>query len=109
MTINDEKENILSYDGPKSLKKIEARLLEIEHEKPMRIHNLNENFSDSYEDVVEHLDIKFLDVEKAQLLLKRQFILDRRNSWKVRIIWDMLVPIILATVTAYLTATIVAP
>lgn len=44
--------------------------------------------------------------EKSVLQMKRQFILDRRGSWKSRIIWDMLVPITLAIVTAYITAKI---
>lgn len=95
-------ENVLKYDGPTSLKKIEARLLEIEHEKPMRIHNAKENYSGSIDDEIEADDIGYLDVEKAQLQLKRQFILDERNSWKAKSVWNVVVPIIASVITAYL-------
>ena len=40
----DRGENLLKYKGPTSLKGVEERLLEIEYEKPMRIHNIEENF-----------------------------------------------------------------
>lgn len=89
-------------DLPSKLIDIENRLLEIEEEKPMRIHNLNENFSgDTMDHLMESDAIDYLDIEKAKLLLKRQFLLDKRNSWKNRIIWDILVPIFLSGITAY--------
>lgn len=86
----------------KSLQEIEKRLLEIEEEKPRRIHNASENYSESWEYEIEALDIAYLDVEKDILQMRRQFILDRRNAWKARIFWSIIVPIIVATVTAYL-------
>ena len=100
-TTNEKKENVLKYDGPTSLKKIEARLLEIEHEKPMRIHNAKENYSGGIEDEIEADDIEYLDVEKTRLQLKRQFILDERNSWKAKSVWNVIVPIIVSIITAF--------
>ena len=100
-TANEKKENVLKYAGPTSLKKIEERLLEIEHEKPMRIHNAKENYSGGIDDEIEADDIEYLDVEKTQLQLKRQFILDERNGWKAKSIWNVIVPIIVSIITAY--------
>jgi len=100
-------ENVLKYTGPSSLDGIEKRLLEIEHEKPMRIHNASENYTWSIEDEIGVDNIAYLDVEKAQLQLKRQFILDRRSSWMAKIIWDVIIPIVLAIITAYITTTII--
>jgi len=104
---NEKKENVLKYDGPTSLKKIEERLLEIEHEKPMRIHNARENYSGSIKDEIEADDIAYLNVEKTQLQLKRQFILDERNSWKAKSIWNVVVPIVVSVITAYLVSVLV--
>lgn len=84
-----------------SLEAIEKRLLEIEEEKPRRIHNLSEDFSNSEDDYIEGLEIGWLDNEKAVLQLKRQFILDRREGWKSRVVWNVLVPIVVAVITAY--------
>lgn len=95
-------ENVLKYTGPTSLNDIEARLLEIEHEKPMRIYNARENYSGSIDDEIEADDIGYLDVEKTQLQLKRQFILDERNGWKAKSVWNVVVPIIVSVITAYL-------
>src|SRR3990167_11233174 len=100
-TANEKKENVLKYAGPTSLKKIEERLLEIEHEKPMRIHNAKENYSGGIDDEIEADDIEYLDVEKTQLRLKRQFILDKRESWLPKTIWNFIIPIIVAIITAY--------
>lgn len=97
-----KKENVLKYTGPTSLKGIEDRLLEIEHEKPMRIHNARENYSGSIDDEIEADDIGHLGVEKTRLQLKRQFILDERNGWKAKSVWNVVVPIIVSVITAYL-------
>lgn len=43
-------------------------------------------------------------IEKAQLELERQFILDERNNWKSRMVWNVLVPIIVSLVTSFLIA-----
>ena len=91
-------------DGlPNNLADIEKRLIEIVDEKPTRIYNLNESFSG---DMTDHRDeedaIAYLDTERDKLQIKRQFLLDRRNSWKMRFFWDILVPIFLSGVTAYL-------
>lgn len=108
MSMTDKKkENVFKYDGPTSLKKIEARLLEIEHEKPTRIHNACENYSGNIDDEIEANDIAYLDVEKAQLQLKRQFILDRRSSWMAKSIWNVVVPIAVSVVTTYLVSVFV--
>lgn len=98
-------ENLLRYRGPCSLQDIEVRLLEIEHEIPMRINNARESFTDSIENDIESDAIAYLDVEKAQLQLKRQFILDERNGWKAKSLWNIVVPIIVSVITAYLVAT----
>lgn len=86
----------------KSLEEIEKRLLEIEEEKPWRIHDYSENYTESIEDEIEELSIRQLDIEKATLQMKRQFILDERNAWKARVFWDVIVFIVVATITAYL-------
>ena len=99
--------NVLKYDGPTSLKKIEERLLEIEHEKPMRIRNAEENYFGSIDDEIEADDIKYLDVEKTRLQLKRQFILDGRNGWKAKGVWNIVVPIVVSVITAYLVSVFV--
>ncbi|MCH7605273.1 hypothetical protein IID24_04780 [Patescibacteria group bacterium] len=98
---SNKEENVLKYVGPSSLKEIEARLLEIAHEKPMRIHNLRENYSGSTEDVIEGIDIAYLDTEKLQLQLKRQFILDERNGWKAETL-RYIATIVVSVITAYL-------
>lgn len=87
---------------PLSFQEIEKRLLEIEEEKPRRIHNAKENYSGSWDDELEALDIAYLDVEKATLQMKRQFILDRRNGWLAKMLWSIIVPIIAAIITAYI-------
>ncbi|MCX6731814.1 MAG: hypothetical protein NTX55_02380 [Candidatus Parcubacteria bacterium] len=84
------------------MQEIEKRLLEIEEEKPRRIHNASENYSGSWDDELETLDIAYLDVEKAILQMKRQFILDKRNNWRARVFWNIVIPIIVAIITAYL-------
>jgi len=96
------------FSSGDTLETIEKRLLEIEEEKPRRIHNLSENFSNSDDDYVEGLEIGWLDNEKALLQLKRQFILDRREGWKSRVIWNILVPIVVAVITAYIVGNAVA-
>ena len=73
--------------------------MEIEEEKPRRINNASENYSESWEDEIEALNIAYLDVEKAILQMKRQFILDERNICKTKALWSIIVPIIVATVT----------
>lgn len=108
MTTNDrERKDILKYTGPTSLREIEDRLLEIEHEKPMRIHNASEDYSGSFEDEIEADEISYLDVEKKQLQFKRQFILDQRNDWKSKSFWSVIIPIIVSVTTAYLVSTFV--
>ena len=48
-----------------SLEDIEKRLLEIEQERPIRVHNASENYSGSWEDELEAMDITQLDVEMS--------------------------------------------
>lgn len=85
-----------------TLAQIEERLLVIEYEKPRRIHEAKENPSgDEWDQIMESDEIDHLDVEKAQLEYKRQFILDRRNSWKVKLFWGFVIPIVVSTITAY--------
>ncbi len=93
---------IIGYFKPYSLQETEKRLLEIEEEKPRRIHNLQENYSASIEDELEVINIANLDTDKITLQMKRQFILDRRNNWKARVFWSIVVPIIVTIITAYL-------
>jgi len=107
MKPKSNEENVLKYTGPSSLTDIEARLLEIEHEKPMRLHNAKENYSGTVDDIIEADDITYLDVEKAQLQLKRQFILDERNGWKAKSVWTVAVPIIVSIITAYVVSVLV--
>lgn len=84
------------------LKKIEKRLLEIEEEKQRRLYNLKEDYSGSYNDDIEAEDIKYLDIEKGQLQLERQFILDSRNGWKSRMFWNVAVPVLVTITTLYI-------
>ena len=95
---------LLEYVGPQTLESIQSRLLEIQEERPRRLHNLKENYSSSIEDEMEAMDISFLDVEQAKLEMKRQFILDRREGWKAKVVWNIVVPIFLAIITAYFVA-----
>lgn len=92
-------------DEPKilNLKNIEKRLLEIDEEKSRRTHNLKENYSNSIDDEIEFQEIKYLDVEKEKLQMMRQFILDKRENWKFKIIWDICAPIIVSLFVWYLT------
>ena len=85
-----------------TLAQIEERLLVIEYEKPRRIHEASENYSGNWDDEIEANEIAYLDVEKAQLERKRQFILDRRNSWKAKLAWGLVIPIIVSIITAYI-------
>ncbi|MDO8451836.1 MAG: hypothetical protein Q7S76_03120 [bacterium] len=95
------------YEGPISLKKIEERLLEIELEKPCRIYDLHEQYHGSDEDILEEGRISELDIEKTRLQLYRQFILDGRNGWKTKSLWDVAIPITVAVITAYLVSVFV--
>ncbi|OHA44245.1 MAG: hypothetical protein A3G04_01770 [Candidatus Taylorbacteria bacterium RIFCSPLOWO2_12_FULL_44_9] len=104
---NEEKENVFKYSGPSSLKDIEARLLELDAEKSARIHNAKEDYSGSIDDEIEADDIAYLDIEKTQLQLKRQFILDERNSWKAKSVWNVVIPIAVSIITAYLVSVLV--
>lgn len=88
-----------------TLAEIEERLLVIEYEKPRRIYKVKENFN--WDDEIEASEIAYLDVEKAQLERKRQFILDRRNDWKAKGIWNIIVPIVVSVITAYLVSVFV--
>lgn len=106
MTANNE-ENIFKYTGPSYLRKVEDRLLEIEHEKEARLYNLREDSSGSIEDEIERSDISYLDVEKKQLQLKRQFILDERNGWKAKSIWNIIVPISVSIIVSVITVYVI--
>jgi hypothetical protein len=95
------------YDLRLTLAQIEERLLVIEYEKPRRIHDLKEGGPPSRGNgwmldlIMEEDGIDWLDVEKAQLERKRQFILDRRNSWRAKLIWSFVMPIVVSIITAY--------
>ncbi|GEM_PF-4832964 len=104
---NKNKENAFKYAGLSSLKDIEERLLEIDAEKSGRIHNAKENPSDDIYAFIEADDIDYLDVEKTQLQLKRQFILDERNDWKAKSIWNVIVPIFVSVITALVVSMLV--
>lgn len=90
-----------------SLADVEKRLLEIDTEKASRIHNLQENYSASVKDYIEELDIDYLDIEKQQLQLRRQFLLDRMNGWKLKLLFVILTTIISPVITAYLVSVLV--
>lgn len=78
---------------------IQNRLLEIEEEKSRRLHNLREDYTGGIEDQLELSDILYLDTEKHILQIKRQFILD---GFQMRIIFNILVPIVISVITAYI-------
>ena len=101
------KESVFKYTGPSSLKDIEKRLLEIDTEKAARIHNIEEDFSSDIEMYMEADDIKYLDIEKTQLQLARQFILDKRESWLSKIIFSFITPITVAIITTVITSALI--
>lgn len=82
---------------------IEKRLLEIEPEKARRIYDLHENWNGTDDDTIEEYNIEYLDIEKGTLQMRRQFILDRRESWLPKSIWNLIVPIVIAVIAAYIT------
>ncbi len=47
------------------------------------------------------------EAEITDLKSKRQFILDRRSGWKPKIFWNVLIPIMVSTITAYLVSVFV--
>ncbi|KKS96766.1 hypothetical protein A3B05_00015 [Candidatus Giovannonibacteria bacterium RIFCSPLOWO2_01_FULL_43_160] len=49
-----------------------------------------------------------IEAQVAILEAERRFIIDRRNGWKPKVIWDVLVPIVVAVATAYIVATFVS-
>ena len=102
MKSKTNEKNVFKYAGPLSLKDIEERLLEIDSEKSARIHNAEENPSLDIDAIIEADDIEYLDVEKTQLQLKRQFLLDKRHGWKAKLVWNVIVPIIVSVITALL-------
>jgi len=87
-----------------NLSYIEKRLLEIDEEKDRRKFNLKENYTNSIEDTIEADDIKYLDIEKGKLQLTRQFILDKRDDWKAKVLWSIIAPTIVASIVAYITS-----
>jgi hypothetical protein len=101
------KESTYKYTGPSSLKSVEGRLLEIDAEKSARIHNIKDLSPNSIEIIEEVNGIKYLDVEKSQLQLKYQFILNRRESWLPRTAWSFFVPIVASIITAYITTILI--
>ena len=48
-----------------------------------------------------------LQDELKKLEIKRQFILDRRNSWVAKSVWNVVVPIVISVITAYLVSVFV--
>lgn len=70
----------------------QERLGEIEYQ-------LREDYDPVLCDAVQH---EFIEIEKHNkvLELKRKFILDKRNGWKQRIIFSLIVPAIVSIVVA---------
>lgn len=88
---------------------IENRIIELKQEianKPKELGKRLEavGVSQRQLDSLIEKDNKSLKEELEGLEIQRQFILDRRNGWKPKVIWDMLVPIIVAVVTSYIVA-----
>ncbi|MFA5029900.1 MAG: hypothetical protein WC518_04195 [Patescibacteria group bacterium] len=83
------------------LSKIEKRLLEIDEEKEFGVYNYGENLTGNFDDEIEKSRILHFDIEKNKLQMERQFILDGRNGWWFRIVWDMVVPIIITLITIF--------
>ena len=85
-----------------SISKIEKRILEISKilanppiEKEMAGRGIPRHFVDANIAAAN----KPLLEEKVQLEMERQFLLDRRDSLFWRVIWNILVPVIVSTIT----------
>ena len=50
---------------------------------------------------------KPLKIEVEQLEINRQFILDRRESFFLKTVWNIIVPIVLSAITTYITTYII--
>jgi len=91
-----------------NLSQIEKRILEIVDKIANAPGELDESIRRSgtilKEEYTRRLKaiIEPLQKEKEKLNVQRRFILDRRESWLPKIIWNILVPILVATITAYL-------
>ncbi len=47
-------------------------------------------------------DEKEIESELDKLTIRRQFILDKRDSLFWKIVWNIIVPVVVATITAYM-------
>lgn len=80
-----------------------SRLTEIENELLINQKKLSELSNPyMYMNMIDNGQIKQIENRNEELDLERQHILDRRNSWKPKIFWDVLVPIIVTIITTYL-------
>ncbi len=84
---------IFEYAGPKNIKNITKRLIDLEKETPKLKDNL-ENASDLADKIEAKEAVSSNESEKKWLLLKRQLILDRRGTTSRIIIVSVLTHIL---------------
>jgi len=61
---------------------------------------LQQNRSGGVSDYLEEIGIDELDVEREELIIKRQEILDERNGWKQKFFWSVLIPSLISVVSS---------
>ncbi len=91
---------------------IEKRIIELKQEiakKPKELRKRLEDVgvSQSQLDGLVENENEPLQDELKKLEIKRQFILDRRNSWVAKSVWNVVVPIVISVITAYLVSVFV--
>ena len=89
------------------IKEIEKRIIEIKKEIAGKPKELKAPIAQVLLDGQIRNAIKPLQEELAILEIKRQFILDKRDSLFSRVIWNIVVPIIVSSVTAFLVSKII--
>lgn len=84
----------------------QSRLKEIEEEI---LKKQKDSVSDS-ENIGNSANVRKIkrEAEITALESERHFIVDRRNSWKPKVIWNVLVPIAVSVVTAYIVTTFIS-
>ena len=84
-----------------TLTKIEKKLVKNQENLNEIDYNMRENYS---EPEAEHWEFEANEIEKINKVLeiKRRHVLDRRNSWRAKIIWSVLIPIILSLLISIL-------
>ncbi|MDP2704118.1 MAG: hypothetical protein Q8P01_02755 [bacterium] len=81
-----------------TLEHIEERLIIIEEEK---VEHAPHPYS--LQTLADKNKIINLEKERAKLQLKRQFILDKRNNWKAKLLWSFIIPVVVSMIVSIIT------